>query len=300
MADQTGSKTKEVPTAQRKPTIGDIATQIREDFGRFGGPLADALLIVAAQVETSKKDLSHQVEIDSNEMRGYAHGARASAEKTAASAEQIQISVATLHSEYAGFLSELEAAGDKLASSAANAEESALHAQSSLETIQTQTTPLITAIESLTRDGAQGVEALLQILGSVDKIPEAIKAAVESIIFIDVEATGPGGVKSAKRLVGSDALRYFRSGLSLVSQTAGDAIRAANDAKSGLEELNANVAAGLANVDNKLTLLMLKMQNAGIDFSEEEVAGIVESSYADPKPAAPEEPANTTATKGDT
>ncbi len=296
MENQPGPTTKEKPAVPnaRKPSIEDCAAQIRECLGKSGGPIAEALLIVAAQVEANKADLHNQVVVDTNEMRGYAHGARASAGKAAASAEETRVSVAALQEEYAAFLSELETAGGALATSAANAEASAIHAQSSLETIQRQTTPLISAIESLTDGEAKGVEALQQILGSVANIPDAIRAAVEEIIFIDVKTSTADGVETPKRLVGSDAMRYFRYGLSYVSQTAGEAIKAANDAKSEVAALVSSVG----NLDAKLSFIMYRLIEGGADFSQDEVASMEKPSYNSPKtkPAVPKETASTETT----
>ena len=301
-------------------------------FGKLGGPLADALLIVAAQVEANKADLKSQVETDTSEMRGYANGARTSAGNAAASAEETKVSLATMQSEYAAFIAQLETAGDAIGSSAAKAEAAAIDAKSSLETIQKQTTPLTDAIETLTHGEAKGVGALLQILQAVGKTPDIVDAAVKKVIYIDAEitetgdgkqtagqegdkamagaeSTGKAPAKKIVRLEGDKAMAYIRYGLSFVSLTAGNAVKSANkavelanDAKSGLDALGAAVAEGFKAVDAKLALIMYDLAQAGINFQEEYVAGIEQPSYEAPKTksAAPQEPAGEpTSNKGD-
>ena len=287
MANITGPKTKETPS------IADSAAKVRLSLGEAGVPIAEALLITERQIKAGV-----------DEMRGHSSGAHGSAVDAARSAGAAEASVATMRGQYSEFLTTLERQSGEIDSKVQRAETAASEAQSSLRTIQRETSEVVSTIAGLTHGDAKGVAALQQISEAVDEIPSLVRDAVAAATSIEVPEPGKEG--SSKTLSGGDAIAYLVQYLSNVSRSAGDAVgqakvalEIATDAKTGLDALKGAIEGISAALDQKVTFLMVKLQNAGLGFSAAEVDAIEEPSYK--PPAAPPEPATETdSSQGDT
>ena len=237
-----------VPTLRVKgPTFEECAAKTRKTLGEAGAPIAEGILALGALVKGG-----------TDEMRGYAAGAKGSAAKSETSAKAAEASAEAMKSENTTFIAQLREHGATLDAAAARVEG---------------------AVDSLTYGEAKGAEALKAVSKAVEGIPDQVKSAVAEATYIDVIIPQTDGSKVIERKSGGEALAYMGEYLAHVSQAAGDALGVAKEAKAEIAQLLAGVQAAFAAVDEKITLIMFKAQEAGAGFSPDEEAAVKEPSF---------------------